>query len=70
MKKRTVISRKKNWDLLLDRKSTSKVHRAILLADGLVMIRDLGSTISTQVNSQLIWRVALLPNDQVSITSF
>ncbi|MEZ6141170.1 MAG: FHA domain-containing protein [Zavarzinella sp.] len=70
VKELTVIGRKENCDLIIDHKSISKVHCAVLLADGLVMIRDLGSTNGTHVNGQRIRRAALLPNDQVSIASF
>jgi pSer/pThr/pTyr-binding forkhead associated (FHA) protein len=42
----------------------------IVKTDGLLILRDLGSTNGTRVNGQRIRRAALLPNDQLSIASF
>src|SRR5262249_21741266 len=51
-------------------KSVSKLHCVIVKTDGLLLLRDLGSTNGTRVNGQRVRRAALLPNDQLSIASF
>jgi predicted component of type VI protein secretion system len=66
----TVVGRKEDCDLRLDHKSVSKLHCVIVKTDGLLLLRDLGSTNGTRVNGQRVRRAALLPNDQVSIASF
>jgi pSer/pThr/pTyr-binding forkhead associated (FHA) protein len=65
-----VVGRKPECDLRLDHKSVSKLHCIIVKTDGLLLIRDLGSTNGTRVNGQRVRRAALLPNDQLSIASF
>jgi pSer/pThr/pTyr-binding forkhead associated (FHA) protein len=65
-----VVGRKPECDLRLDHKSVSKMHCVIVKTDGLLIVRDLGSTNGTRVNGQRVRRAALLPNDQLSIASF
>ena len=65
-----VIGRKEDCDVRLEHKSVSKMHCAISKTDGLLMLRDLGSTNGTRVNGTRVRRAALLPNDQVSIAHF
>src|SRR5213080_4079264 len=65
-----VIGRKEECDLRLDHKSVSKMHCVIVKTDGLLLLRDLGSTNGTRVNGTRVRRAALLPNDQVSIANF
>jgi len=65
-----VVGRKAECDLRLDHKSVSKMHCIIVKTDGLLLVRDLGSTNGTRVNGQRVRRAALLPNDQLSIASF
>src|SRR2546423_917887 len=65
-----VVGRKDECDLRLDHKSVSKMHCVIVKTDGLLLLRDLGSTNGTRVNGQRIRRAALLPNDQVSIANY
>src|SRR5947199_10084448 len=65
----TLVGRKEDCDLRLDHKSISKQHCVIVKTDGLLLLRDLGSTNGTRVNGQRIRRAALLPNDQLSVAS-
>jgi pSer/pThr/pTyr-binding forkhead associated (FHA) protein len=65
-----VVGRKEHCDLRLDHKSVSKMHCVIVRTDGLLLLRDLGSTNGTRVNGTRVRRAALLPNDQISIAHF
>src|SRR5713101_8900909 len=65
----TLVGRKEECDLRIDHKSISKMHCVIVKTDGLLLLRDLGSTNGTRVNGQRVRRAALLPNDQLSIAS-
>src|SRR5579862_6063377 len=66
----TVVGRKEDCDLRLDHKSVSKLHCVIVKTDGLLLVRDLGSTNGTRVNGQRVRRAALLPNDKLTIANF
>jgi pSer/pThr/pTyr-binding forkhead associated (FHA) protein len=66
----TLVGRKEDSDLRLNHKSVSKQHCVIVKTDGLLLVRDLGSTNGTRVNGQRIRRAALLPNDQLHIANF
>ena len=66
----TLIGRKEDCDLRLEHKSVSKLHCVIVKTDGLLLLRDLGSTNGTRVNGQRVRRAALLPNDKLTIASF
>jgi len=66
----TLVGRKEECDLRLDHKSVSKMHCVIVKTDGLLMVRDLGSTNGTRVNGTRVRRAALLPNDQLTIARF
>ena len=65
-----VVGRKEDCDVRLEHKSVSKMHCIISKTDGLLMLRDLGSTNGTRVNGTRVRRAALLPNDQVAIAHF
>src|SRR5437870_8375567 len=67
MKDLTLVGRKEDCDLRLNHKSISKMHCIIVKTDGLLLLRDLGSTNGTRVNGTRVRRAALLPNDQLSI---
>src|SRR5271166_7102681 len=69
-KEMMLIGRQEECDLRLDHKSVSKMHCVIVKTDGLLLLRDLGSTNGTRVNGQRVRRAALLPNDQVTIAGF
>src|SRR5262245_12804117 len=63
----TVVGRQaEHCDIVLDRKSVSKIHCIIARTDGLLFVRDLDSTNGTKVNGQRIVRGALLPGDQLA----
>src|SRR4051812_42743091 len=66
----TLVGRKEECDIRLDHKSVSKMHCVIVKTDGLLMLRDLGSTNGTRVNGQRVRRAALLPNDLVAIANY
>lgn len=66
----TLVGRKEDCDLRLDHKSVSKLHCIIVKTDGLLLVRDLGSTNGTRVNDQRVRRAALLPNDKLSVAQF
>ncbi|MGH7172912.1 MAG: FHA domain-containing protein [Gemmataceae bacterium] len=65
-----VVGRKDDCDLRLEHKSVSKVHCVLVKTDGLLLLRDLGSTNGTRVNGTRVRRAALLPNDQLSIAHY
>ena len=66
----TLVGRKEDCDLRLDHKSVSKLHCVLVKTDGLLLVRDLGSTNGTRVNGQRVRRAALLPNDKLTIANF
>ncbi len=66
----TLVGRQEGCDLRIQHKSVSKMHCIIARTDGLLMVRDLGSTNGTRVNGQRIRRAALLPNDNLAIAGF
>src|SRR5438067_13332572 len=65
-----VIGRKEDCDVRLEHKSVSKLHCVVVKTDGLLLLRDLGSTNGTRVNGTRVRRAALLPNDQLAIAHF
>jgi predicted component of type VI protein secretion system len=65
-----VVGRKEDCDVRLDHKSVSKMHCVIVKTDGLLLLRDLGSTNGTRVNGTRVRRAALLPNDHISIANY
>src|SRR5580698_1529481 len=65
-----LVGRKEECDLRLDHKSVSKMHCVIVKTDGMLFLRDLGSTNGTRVNGTRVRRAALLPNDQIAIANY
>ena len=66
----TLVGRKSGLcDMIVDHSSISKLHCAIARTDGLLFIRDLGSTNGTKVNGQKVVRGALLPGDELAFAS-
>jgi len=64
-----LVGRKEDCDVRLDHKSISKLHCVLVKTDGLLLLRDLGSTNGTRVNGQRVRRAAMLPNDQLQLAS-
>jgi pSer/pThr/pTyr-binding forkhead associated (FHA) protein len=69
-KEMTLIGRQDECDVRLDHKSVSKMHCVLVKTDGLIILRDLGSTNGTRVNGTRVRRAALLPNDKLSVANF
>ena len=65
----TLVGRDEVCDARLDHKSVSKLHCVLVKTDGLLLLRDLGSTNGTRVNGTRVRRAALLPNDWLSIAA-
>ena len=66
----TVVGRSSRlWVLVIDHSSISTQHCMLVKTDGLVYVRDLGSTNGTRVNGQRVIRGALLPGDLLSFAS-
>jgi predicted component of type VI protein secretion system len=63
----TLVGRRDQCDVRLAHQTISKMHCMIVKTDGLLFLRDLGSTNGTRVNGQRVRRAALLPNDQLAI---
>jgi pSer/pThr/pTyr-binding forkhead associated (FHA) protein len=63
----TLVGRRDQCDVRLVHQTISKMHCMIVKTDGLLFLRDLGSTNGTRVNGQRVRRAALLPNDQLAI---
>src|SRR5438128_12605261 len=70
VKDMTLVGRKEDADIRLNNKSVSKMHCVIVKTDGLLLLRDLGSTNGTRVDGQRIRRAALLLNDQLTIACY
>ncbi len=56
-------------ELVINKNSISKMHTIIVKTDGLLFVRDLGSTNGTRVNGQRVTRGALLPGDELAFAN-
>jgi pSer/pThr/pTyr-binding forkhead associated (FHA) protein len=66
----TVVGRRDYCDVIIDDPSLSKRHCVLVKTDGLLVIRDLGTTNGTKVKGQRIRWAALLPDDRISMGSY
>jgi pSer/pThr/pTyr-binding forkhead associated (FHA) protein len=66
----TLVGRKEDCDLRLEHKSVSKMHCVLVKTEGLLILRDLGSTNGTRVNGKRVRRASLLANDQLGIANY
>jgi predicted component of type VI protein secretion system len=66
----TVVGRREFCDVQIDFHGLSKRHCVMVKTDGLLVIRDLGTTNGTKVNGQRIRWAALLPNDRVTMGGY
>lgn len=65
----TIVGRSsKLCDLVVEHTNISKQHCVLVKTDGLLYLRDLGSTNGTRVNGQRVVRGALLPGDKLSFS--
>ncbi len=65
----SLVGRSEDCDIRYDHKGVSKIHCVLVKTDGLILVRDLGSTNGTRVNGQRVRRAALLPNDTFAIAN-
>lgn len=65
-----LVGRHSACDIRLDHKTVSKLHCVIARGQGMLLLRDLGSTNGCRVNGQRIKRAPLLNNDVLSIAVF
>ncbi|MBA4191558.1 MAG: FHA domain-containing protein [Planctomycetaceae bacterium] len=68
-KELSLVGRDEECDVHLNHKSVSKQHCVLVKTDGLILVRDLGSTNGTRVNGQRIRRAALMPNDTLTVAN-
>jgi pSer/pThr/pTyr-binding forkhead associated (FHA) protein len=68
-KELVLLGRDEECDVRLEQKSVSKLHCVIVKTDGVLLLRDLGSTNGTRVNGQRVRRAALLPNDILALAN-
>lgn len=64
-----IVGRNEICDIRLPHKSVSKLHCVLVKTDGLLLLRDLGSTNGTRVNGSRVRRAALMPDDQLNVAS-
>lgn len=70
VKDMNLVGRQADCEVRIESKSISKLHAVLVKTDGLVLVRDLGSTNGTRVNGTRVRRAVLLPNDKLSIANF
>jgi predicted component of type VI protein secretion system len=66
----TVVGRREFCDVVIPHHSLSKRHCLLVKTDGLLVIRDLGTTNGTKVKGQRIRWAALLPDDRITLGSY
>src|SRR3954454_18419989 len=66
----TIVGRREFCDIQINDPSLSKRHCILVKTDGLLVIRDLGTTNGTKVKGQRIRWAALLPDDRITLGSY
>lgn len=66
----TLVGRREYCDVRISHPSLSKRHCVLVRTDGLLMLRDLGTTNGTKVNGQKVMWAALLPNDRLTMGGY
>src|SRR4051812_16833448 len=66
----TVVGRREFCDIQVNDPSLSKRHCILVKTDGLLVIRDLGTTNGTKVKGQRIRWAALLPDDRITLGNY
>jgi predicted component of type VI protein secretion system len=66
----TVVGRREFCDVQVNDASLSKRHCVLVKTEGLIVIRDLGTTNGTKVKGQRIRWAALLPDDRLTLGSY
>ena len=66
----TVVGRRGFCDVTIDHPSLSKRHCVLVKTDGLLVVRDLGSTNGTKVKGQKVRWAALLPDDRLTLGGY
>jgi predicted component of type VI protein secretion system len=66
----TVVGRREYCDVQVKDPSLSKRHCVLVKTDGLLVVRDLGTTNGTKVKGQRIRWAALLPDDRLTLGSY
>jgi pSer/pThr/pTyr-binding forkhead associated (FHA) protein len=66
----TVVGRREFCDIQVNDASLSKRHCVLVKTDGLLVIRDLGTTNGTKVKGQRIRWAALLPDDRITLGGY
>jgi predicted component of type VI protein secretion system len=66
----TVVGRREFCDVQINDASLSKRHCLLVKTDGLLVIRDLGTTNGTKVKGQRVRWAALLPEDRITLGSY
>ncbi len=64
-----LLGRDEDCDIRFEQKSISKLHCVIVKMDGVLLLRDLGSTNGTRINGQRVRRAAILPNDVLALAN-
>ena len=66
MKRISVVGRLEGSDVRIDHASLSRRHAVLVIAEGLVVVRDLITTNGTKVNGKKVRWAALMPNDMIA----
>src|SRR5690242_18707340 len=66
----TVVGRREYCDVMIPHHSLSKRHCVLVKTEGLLVVRDLGTTNGTKVKGQKVRWAALLPDDRLSLGAY